>query len=193
MKFISNSTVLKIPSEIKCFYCKNKQILAITSNKKQKVLKLEVKIFISETSNSIVVTNQPFVIKSNNYKKAVKSLQFKTLFSIKKSFEEFSTVYCKKLKLSGVGYKVFELNIAHSDMKCLNFKLGYSHDIFYKIPKKVLINTRLSNKIFLFGSSPFGISTEAAKIRSLKVPEPYKGKGILYGNEKIVLKEGKKV
>lgn len=193
MKFISNRTVLKIPSEIKCFYCKNKQILVITGNKKQKVLKLKVKIFISEPANSILVTNQIFEIKSNKYKKSIKSLQFKTLFEIKKSFEEFSTVYCKKLKLSGVGYKVFELNVTNSDIKCLNFKLGYSHDIFYKIPKKVSINTRMSNKIFMFGSSPFIVSNAAAKIRSLKVPEPYKGKGVLYGNEKIILKEGKKV
>ena len=97
----------------------------------------------------------------------------------------------KKLQIIGVGYKVFPVNLNNSDY--LQFKLGFSHSIFYKIPKSVQIKPVKSIYLYIFGDSYTTVTQTAANIRSYKLPEPYKGKGILYEDEKIVLKEGKKV
>ena len=75
----------------------------------------------------------------------------------------------------------------------LEFKLGYSHNIYFKIPKNLTVFCLKSDKIFISGNFYEYISQIASQIRSYKTPEPYKGKGILYENEKIFLKEGKKV
>ena len=73
------------------------------------------------------------------------------------------------------------------------FKLGYSHPIFFKIPNNLQIFCFKFIKLFVWGNSYKNITQTSALIRSYKKPEPYKGKGILYEGEKIVLKEGKKV
>lgn len=75
----------------------------------------------------------------------------------------------------------------------LHFKLGYSHFIYFKIPKNLKIFCLKANKLFILGNSYLFVTQIAALIRSYKVPEPYKGKGILYTTEKIALKEGKKI
>ena len=98
---------------------------------------------------------------------------------------------CKKLKLVGVGYKVFE--IAHSNYKLLHFKLGYSHNIYYRIPDNVEIVVSQSTKIFISSYDYTLVSAVSSIIKNYKYPEPYKGKGILYFNESIKLKEGKKI
>lgn len=75
----------------------------------------------------------------------------------------------------------------------MQFKLGFSHSIYYKIPEALKIVPVKSVFIYVFGNSYYNVTQAAATIRSYKSPEPYKGKGILYENEKISLKEGKKV
>ena len=79
------------------------------------------------------------------------------------------------------------------EIKLLNFKLGYSHQIFFKIPRNLNVFCLKSTKLFVSGLSNSYVNQIAALIRSYKTPEPYKGKGILYENEKIILKEGKKI
>ena len=72
-------------------------------------------------------------------------------------------------------------------------KLGYSHDIYLKIPRNLEISSLKFTKLFISGFSYGKITQTAALIQSYKYPEPYKGKGILYENQKIQLKEGKKI
>ena len=110
---------------------------------------------------------------------------------IRKTFFEISNQICKKLKLVGVGYRVFLIEILN--IKLIHLKLGYSHSIYFKIPNSVTIKSHKSIKLFISGNSYNFVSQIAATIRRFKLPEPYKGKGILYENEKIILKEGKKV
>ena len=78
------------------------------------------------------------------------------------------------------------------DFNLLYFKLGYSHAIYFKVPKGLKVFCLKSNKLFIIGNSYLFVTQIAALIRSYKAPEPYKGKGILYASEKVVLKEGKK-
>ena len=78
-------------------------------------------------------------------------------------------------------------------MDLLHFKLGYSHQIYFKIPTKLKISCLKTTQIFIFGYSYLFVTQIASLLRSYKAPEPYKGKGIIYTTEKMILKEGKKV
>jgi len=93
----------------------------------------------------------------------------------------------KRLKLVGVGFKAF-LN-----KNLIQLRLGFSHSIFYKIPQKIEIKVVKSDSIFIFGNSIQIVTQLASIIKCYKKPEPYKGKGIFYYNEKIKLKQGKKL
>ena len=104
---------------------------------------------------------------------------------------EIETSFCKRLALVGVGSKAVLLEI--SNINILHLKLGYSHNIFIKVPKTLQIFCLKANKFFIKGDSYTFVTQIAAVIRSYKVPEPYKGKGILYSTEKVELKEGKKI
>jgi len=194
MKFISKRYVIKIPSEISVLYCEKKNLLLIKCNDKQKLLKLQVKVLILKEKNVLIVTNRPFIKMSNKWKNSFKSLQGTTVSLIRQALIEVSVITCNKLKLVGVGYKVFESKMTNcTNFKFLQLKLGYSHNLYYKIPKNITIQIRQSTKLFIFGYDISKVSQIAAVLRSCKSPEPYKGKGILYSNESIILKEGKKV
>ena len=96
--------------------------------------------------------------------------------------------YQVSLSIIGVGYKVAMEN------NTLIFKLGYSNDIKFNIPKNIKI--KISNKkilnLIVSGIDKQEVHQTAANIRKLKLPEPYKGKGIRYKDEVIKQKEGKK-
>ena len=92
----------------------------------------------------------------------------------------------KELQIVGVGYK------AALQGSKLNLSLGYSHPIIYQIPEGVKV-TLNENKILVEGADKQLVGQTAAEIRRFRSPEPYKGKGIRYVDERIVLKEGKSV
>ena len=119
------------------------------------------------------------------------ALQGTALALIKQAVIETSYLLYTKLKFVGIGYRA--LPIDQLDDKLLSFKLGYSHSIFFKPTSDTNIFCLKRTKLFVWGNSYKDITKIASKIRSYKKPEPYKGKGILYENEKIKLKEGKKV
>jgi large subunit ribosomal protein L6 len=194
MKFVSKRHIIKIPSEISILYCENSRILLVKNKQRQKLINLKVKILILKEKNIIVVTDIPFVRQSNKFKKHFKSLQGAVGSLIKQSLLEVSIPTCKKLKLVGVGYKVFDPKTQTKDnSRLLHLKLGFSHSIYYKIPKDITINVNQSTKLFISGYNYNKVYQTASVLRSFKTPEPYKGKGILYANEVITLKEGKKV
>lgn len=93
--------------------------------------------------------------------------------------------FVKKLEINGVGYKVA------IDDNVLMFALGYSHDIAYPIPCGIDIKC-IKNIIEVSGINKQLVGQVSADIRSLRKPEPYKGKGIKYEDEVIIRKEGKK-
>ena len=94
--------------------------------------------------------------------------------------------FTKTLELNGTGYRAI---ISGSKLK---LQLGYSHDIEYEIPKEVKIECPKQNIIKLASYNKDALGAVAAKIRSYRKPEPFKGKGIKYENEYIRRKEGKK-
>ena len=133
----------------------------------------------------------PFLEISNNERKKIKAVQGSTIALIKQILVETSNVLHQKLKFVGVGYRAFPVENLEGTLLLL--RLGYSHPIYFRIPKELSIFCLKLTKLFIYGSSYQTVSQTSALIRSYKKPEPYKGKGILYENEKIKLKEGKKV
>jgi len=94
--------------------------------------------------------------------------------------------YQRKLELVGVGYR------AAMQGKDLNLTLGFSHPILFKVPVGVTVETPSQTEILIKGTDKQAVGQVAAKIRAFRPPEPYKGKGVRYGGEKITLKEAKK-
>jgi large subunit ribosomal protein L6 len=94
--------------------------------------------------------------------------------------------YEKKLELVGVGYR------AAVQAKSLTLTLGFSHLINYAIPEGVTIETPSQTEILIKGIDRQRVGQTAAEIRGFRPPEPYKGKGVKYSDEKISLKEAKK-
>ncbi len=94
--------------------------------------------------------------------------------------------YERKLELVGVGYR------AAMQGKDLSLTLGFSHPVVFKVPVGVSVETPTQTEILIKGSDKQSVGQVAAKIRAFRPPEPYKGKGVRYGGEKITLKEAKK-
>ncbi len=92
----------------------------------------------------------------------------------------------RKLNLVGVGYR------AQAAGDTLNLTLGYSHPVSYKMPAGVKVETPTQTEIVLKGASKQQVGQVAAEIRAFREPEPYKGKGVRYSDEVVILKETKK-
>jgi large subunit ribosomal protein L6 len=92
----------------------------------------------------------------------------------------------KKLEITGVGYR------AALQGKTLQLALGYSHDVNYTIPEGITIVVPKPTEITVTGIDKQQVGQVAAEIREYRGPEPYKGKGVRYADERIVRKEGKK-
>jgi large subunit ribosomal protein L6 len=94
--------------------------------------------------------------------------------------------FTRRLMISGVGYR------AAVDGKIVNLQLGYSHDIKYAVPQDIGVRCETPTAITISGADRQKVGQIAAELRSFRLPEPYKGKGIRYDDEVILRKEGKK-
>ena len=92
----------------------------------------------------------------------------------------------RKLELVGVGYR------AQAQGKKLNLTLGFSHPVEYDVPDGVTIETPSQTEIIVRGADKQKVGQAAADIRGFRPPEPYKGKGVRYADERVQLKEAKK-
>jgi large subunit ribosomal protein L6 len=92
--------------------------------------------------------------------------------------------FSKQLEVNGVGFRVA---LAGQDLK---MNLGYSHEVIYHLPQGIQATVE-QNKITISGINKQQVGQVAAEIRSLRKPEPYKGKGIKYADERIIRKSGK--
>jgi len=100
-------------------------------------------------------------------------------------------LFYKKLNFVGVGYR--PSFVESFENKLILLKLGFSHLVYFKIPSNLKVFHQKRTQLFVCGNSYHSVTQFVSSIRLLKKPEPYKGKGILYENEKVILKEGKKV
>ncbi len=92
----------------------------------------------------------------------------------------------RKLELVGVGYR------AQLQGSKLNLTLGFSHPVVYEAPAGISLESPSQTEIVIRGADKQQVGQVAAEIRRFRPPEPYKGKGVRYANERVVLKEAKK-
>ncbi len=97
-----------------------------------------------------------------------------------------STGFQKKLTLVGVGYR------AQAQGDKLNLSLGFSHPVVHQMPAGIKCETPTQTEIVIKGADKQRVGQVAAEVRGYKPPEPYKGKGVRYADETVVLKETKK-
>ncbi len=91
----------------------------------------------------------------------------------------------KSLEINGVGYR------AEVSGKILTLSLGFSHPVVYEVPEGISVEVEKQTKLTVNGIDKQLVGAASAKIRSFRAPEPYKGKGIKYADERILRKAGK--
>jgi large subunit ribosomal protein L6 len=133
----------------------------------------------------VAVEADTIVVKQPEVGRANTSLQGLTRSLIANMVEGVNTGFQRVLEIAGVGYR------AEIKGAILNLALGYSHPVEYPLPKGIEAEVEKQTKITLKGIDKELIGATAAKIRSFRSPEPYKGKGIRYSDERILRKAGK--
>lgn len=135
-------------------------------------------VSVKAQDNSIIVQKQGDDKQSASYYGLTRTLINNMVIGVTKGFE-------KILEINGVGYR------AESKKNLLTLNLGYSHPINFSLPIGVEVEVEKMTKVFVRGADKELVGQTAAKIRSYRLPEPYKGKGIKYSDEKILRKAGK--
>jgi large subunit ribosomal protein L6 len=117
--------------------------------------------------------------EANAMSGTLRALAANMVLGVTKGFE-------KRLTLVGVGYR------AQAQGEKLNLTLGFSHPIVHPMPKGVRVETPSQTEIVIKGLDKQQVGQVAAEVRAYRAPEPYKGKGVRYANEQVILKETKK-
>lgn len=155
----------------------NGQHLAVKGSKGEMSMDIHNDVFVEHNDSEINVRTE----KSKNIAMAgtMRALISNLVVGVSEGFE-------KKLELVGVGYR------AQAKGKVLNLNLGFSHPVDYNVPEGVKIETPSQTEVVVSGADKQKVGQVAAEIRAFRPPEPYKGKGVKYADERIVRKEAKK-
>ena len=137
-------------------------------------------IDIENSDGQIIVKRPNDNRRSKSLHGLTRTLLANMLHGVEKGFQ-------KDLEIQGVGYR------AQSNGDKLSLNLGYSHPVEYKVPADIKVSVTENTKITVSGSDKQKVGQIAATIRKFRPPEPYKGKGIRYVGEYILMKEGKTV
>jgi large subunit ribosomal protein L6 len=132
---------------------------------------------VAQLDNQVVVTRENDEAANRARHGLMRSLVNNMVQGVSQGFE-------KKLEINGVGYRVAQQGAG------LKFNLGFSHDVIYNVPAGINVAVE-QNIVTVSGIDKQQVGQVAAEIRSLKKPEPYKGKGIKYADERIIRKSGK--
>jgi len=144
----------------------------------------ELNFKISQNISVEVVDNEVIVTRSAEHK-TVRAMHGTTRNLINNMIIGVSQGYKKELELVGVGYRVA------AQGKDLKLSLGLSHPVIFKDVEGVTLKVEGQNKIIVEGIDKHLVGQVAANIRANRPPEPYKGKGIKYSDERIIKKAGK--
>jgi len=132
---------------------------------------------VAQEENQVIVTRANDEAANRARHGLMRSLVSNMVQGVSQGFE-------KKLEINGVGYRVAQQGSG------LKFNLGFSHDVIYNVPAGINVSVE-QNVVTVNGIDKQQVGQVAAEIRSLKKPEPYKGKGIKYVDERIIRKSGK--
>jgi large subunit ribosomal protein L6 len=130
--------------------------------------------------------NDSISVKARSGSKFANAMAGTTRALIQNMVEGVHTGFEQKLTLVGVGYR------AQAQGKKVNLTLGFSHPVVYEVPEGIAVETPSQTEIVVTGIDRQKVGQVAAELRRFRPPEPYKGKGVRYADERIVLKEAKK-
>ena len=170
---------ISIPEKVKVALSGN--LLNIEGPIGKKSLNIDIDMFDLKIDDGKSVS-----IKPKNINQETKRLWGMNRSLVNNAIIGASVGYSKTLELSGVGYR------AALKGKQLNMQLGFSHDINFDIPETVKITVEKQTIVKITGSDKQEVGMIASKIKSIRPPEPYKGKGIKEEGQYILRKEGKK-
>jgi len=139
------------------------------------VLHPSVKLVQEDTTLSVKADNKNAVAMAGTMRSLLNNL----VIGVSQGFE-------RKLELVGVGYR------AQAKGKVLNLALGFSHPVEYAVPEGITIDTPSQTEVVIKGYDKQKVGQVAAEIRAYRPPEPYKGKGVKYSDERVIRKEAKK-
>ena len=136
-------------------------------------------VSVVREGDSLLCKAQNDSMQANAMSGTIRALLANMVQGVSKGFE-------RKLNLVGVGYR------AQAAGDTLNMTLGFSHPVSYKMPAGIKVETPTQTEIVLKGADKQRVGQVAAEIRAFREPEPYKGKGVRYSDEVVILKETKK-
>ena len=168
-----------IPEKVKVVL--NNNILNIEGPLGKKSLNIDLDLFELN-----IIDNKEVSIKPKKLNEEIKRIWGMNRSLLNNAIIGASKGYEKVLELSGVGYR------AAIKGKTLNLQLGFSHDINFDIPEGITIAVEKQVNISIKGNDKQQVGMITSKIKSLRPPEPYKGKGIKERGQYIIRKEGKK-
>jgi large subunit ribosomal protein L6 len=155
------------------------QTLSIKGGKGAMSLDVNAKVSVEQQDNLLMFKGLENVANSVAMAGTMRSLANNMVVGV-------STGFSKKLELVGVGYR------AAAQGNKLNLTLGFSHPVEYPIPEGITIETPTQTEIVVKGADKQKVGQVSAEIRAYRPPEPYKGKGVRYSDERVLRKEAKK-
>jgi len=141
--------------------------------------RLSETVEVTREADQIVFKARDESIQTNAMSGTLRSLVSNMVQGVTKGYE-------KRLQLVGVGYR------AQAQGDKLNLTLGFSHPVVHQMPKGIKVETPAQTEILIKGIDKQVVGQVAAEVRGYRPPEPYKGKGVRYSDERVVLKETKK-
>ena len=142
-------------------------------------LELNSEVELTHEDNALLISPRSGSRFSTAIAGTMRSLLANMVKGVSEGFE-------RKLALVGVGYR------AQAQGNKVNMTLGFSHPIVHEVPEGVTVETPTQTEILIRGADKQQVGQVAAELRSYRPPEPYKGKGIRYADERVVIKEAKK-
>lgn len=154
-------------------------VVTIKGGKASLSLELNSEVELKQEENSLTVSPRSGSRFATAIAGTMRSLLANMVQGVTDGFE-------RKLELVGVGYR------AQAQGNKLNLTLGFSHPVVYEVPEGISVETPSQTEVVVKGPDKQKVGQVAAEIRRFRPPEPYKGKGVRYADERVQIKEAKK-
>jgi len=168
---------VELPSGVE--FSQSGSVVTMKGSKGTLTLEMNSEVELTQEDNALTVRPRSGSRFSTAVAGTMRSLLANMAKGVNEGFE-------RKLELVGVGYR------AQAQGSTLNMTLGFSHPIVHKVPEGVTVETPSQTEIFVRGADKQKVGQVAAEIRNYRPPEPYKGKGVRYADERVLIKEAKK-
>ncbi|MCK5263178.1 MAG: 50S ribosomal protein L6 [Gammaproteobacteria bacterium] len=176
MSRIANKPV-EIPAGVEVSV--NGQAVSVKGKNGQMSIDVNEKVNVAQNDGVLQFSGREGVSGSVAMAGTMRSLTNNIVIGVSQGFE-------KKLTLVGIGYR------AQAQGNVLNLTLGFSHPVNYAVPEGISIETPSQTEVIIKGADKQKVGQVAAEIRAYRPPEPYKGKGVRYADERVIRKEAKK-